>query len=472
MAEFDAFCPNCGQKPISPKSSMHDLLHEFFHTFWHLDGKFFLTLHHLLIPGKLTTEFFKGHLKRYAHPIQLFLVLGAFVFGLIASKSTYAEEKAEASIQKKRDGYKRKDFLRELDSVRHSLIPPQYSDVKTQLLSDSLMFKMLYKENAEIDRDELEKQTNDILDKEFDKRYGKGQRVKGFSVGVGDDSGSRAHAKVVYEDDDIKDHRETFKDSILNALIDFDSKGFNAHITKKSDSIKAERQGKSGFDEKIERAKIGYEIGIEDEENQRLLTKLRLKIEEQKRKRGLKEAMKMSTDTNSIGAFGNTIKIPTREIFELSPDSIIEKYHVQGFWQKIATKQAIKTMQNPGGLIHFYMSKLFWATVLLIPVTALFFSLIYRRSKRFYVEHVIFLLHFNTAVFLILIPVLWLSKYVDYLQVIYLIWFCVHFIASLKGYYQQNWGKTLVKAAIIAFMYLFLASILITLMVIIGFIFF
>ena len=450
---------------------MHDLLHEFFHTFWHLDGKFFMTLHHLLIPGKLTTEFFKGHLKRYAHPIQLFLVLGAFVFGLIASKSTHAEEQAEESIQKRRDEYKRKDFLKELDSVRHSLIPPQYSDAKMQLMSDSLMFKMIYDKDLELDRDELEKQTNDILNKEFDKRYRNGKSRTQITVGVDKDS-SNLNAKVLYEDDEINDHRQAFKDSILNALMDFDDKEIQARITKRVDSMKTIRKDGTGWNEKVERAKLGYEIGIQDAENQLLLEKLRPKIEEQKRKRGLKEAIKMSADTNSFGIFGKTIKIPSREIFELSPDSIIEKYQVKGFWQKIGTKQAIKTTQNPGGLIHFYMSKLFWATVLLIPVTALFFSLIYRRSKRFYVEHVIFLLHFNTAAFLVLIPVLWISKYYEGILPIYFVWFSIHFIASLKGYYRQNWGKTLAKAAIIAFMYLFLASILISLMAIIGFIFF
>ena len=471
LAEFDAFCPNCGQKPISPKSSMHDLLHEFFHTFWHLDGKFFMTLHHLLIPGKLTTEFFKGHLKRYAHPIQLFLVLGAFVFGLIAAQTAKIETDTEESMQEKRDKYKRKDFLKELDSVRHTLIPPQYSDATMKRLSDSLMFKMIYKGNTEIDKNKLEKQTDDILNKEFDKRYRGGKSRNKVTLSIGKDS-TNLNAKFVYEDDAINERREAFKDSILDALIGFDANSFNARITKKMDSLKAARQGKSGFDEKIERAKIGYEIGVEDEANQRLLTKLQAQIEAQKRKQDLKEAIKMSEDTNNIGVFGKTLKIPNREVYELSPDSILTKYHVEGFWQKTMTKQALKTMQNPSSLIHFYMGKLFWATVLLIPVTALFFSLVYRRSKRFYVEHVIFLLHFNTAAFLILIPTLWLSKYFDWLYVVFPIWFGIHFIASVKGYYRQSWGKTLLKSAIIGFAYIFLAFFLITLMAIIGFIFF
>jgi Protein of unknown function (DUF3667) len=75
-AELDNFCPNCGQKPSNGKITMHDLLHEFLHNLTHFDGKIVSSLRHALIPGKLTLEFFKGHHKRYAHPIQLFLVIG------------------------------------------------------------------------------------------------------------------------------------------------------------------------------------------------------------------------------------------------------------------------------------------------------------------------------------------------------------------------------------------------------------
>lgn len=447
---------------------MHDLLHEFFHTFWHLDGKFFMTLHHLLIPGKLTTEFFKGHLKRYAHPIQLFLVLGAFVFGLIASKTAKIEADTELSTQERRDAYRRKDFLKELDSVRHSLIPPQYSDAKTQLISDSLMYKMIYGNDLEVDRNEIEKQTNAILDKEFDKRYKEQKEIL-----IGKQDSDKAGLRISYEDDAIKEHRDAFKDSIISALMTFDEEAIEARITKKADSVKATRKGEDNWNEKAERVKIGYEIGLEDAENQRLLRKLRPKIEEMKRKRSLKEAIKMSEDTNSMNMFGKTLRMPTREVYELSPDSIIEKYQITGFWQKIGIKQGLKATQNPSSLIHFYMSKLFWATVLLIPVTALFFSLVYRRSKRFYVEHVIFLLHFNTAAFLVLIPFLWISTYYkNHILTVYFTWFTIHFIASIKGYYQQNWGKTLLKSFIIGFTYLFIASLFITFMAVLGLMFF
>ena len=452
---------------------MHDLLHEFFHTFWHLDGKFFQTLHHLLIPGKLTTEFFKGHLKRYAHPIQLFLVLGAFAFGMLGSQMAKTEERAEAAIEKTRDAYKRKDFLRQLDSARHALIPPQYADAKTQLLSDSLMFKMIYPKGIELDREKLGKETDEILDKEFDKRYGVAPNDKRIAMGKRDSSGLAF--SIEYENDDIKDRRDAFKDSLIEALIEFEKN--EVHIREKADSLRSDSLRKAGRDPNSwSDAVDGFNDGLHADErenaNQKLLRKLRPKIEEQKRTRNLKEAVQMHEDTNSLGSMGRTLKVPTRDIYDLTPDSILKKYNITGFWTKIGFKQSIKATQNPGGLIHFFMAKLFWATVTMLPALALFLSLMYWRRKHFYVEHLVFLIHFNTAAFLILIPTLLIFKYYPVVLTIYGVWFCVHFIASLKAYYQQSWGKTLFKTAIIGISYMFIATLFITLGFIIGFIFF
>ncbi|MDZ7881151.1 MAG: DUF3667 domain-containing protein [Saprospiraceae bacterium] len=467
LAEFDKFCPNCGQKPVSPKSSMHDLLHEFFHTFWHLDGKFFMTLHHLLIPGKLTTEFFKGHFKRYAHPIQLFLVLGAFAFGLLASRAKTAEDKAQNKIQKTRDSYKRKTFLKELDSIRHTLLPPQYANAQTQRLSDSLMFKMMYPEEIGVDREKIQKEVNDILDKEFNKQHKILEKGAKVTINLGEANGTINYS-VATEADSIHELREAFKDSIINELVNVADIPLEKRIRKKADTSEAV----TPIGDFVNGVNAGIKLAQEEEEKQKLIDKLRPKIAEIKLKRGLKEALVMHEDTNNISGLGEGLRIPTRELYDSSPDEIIEKYKVEGFLKKIITKQAIKVTQEAGGLIHFLMGKLFWATVTMIPALALFLLLLYWRRKRYYVEHIVFLLHFNTAAFLVLIPVLWVSKYWNNILPIYFGWLGIHFIASVKRYYQQNWVKTLAKTAIISFAYFIIAIFSITIGAIIGFAFF
>jgi hypothetical protein len=102
VTENDKFCSNCGQKSTDGKISLHDLFHEFVHTWLHVDGKFFSTALHLFVPGKLTVEFFKGRHKRYAHPVQLFFLLTVLSLALTAwaLKDSLSLVKAQSEASK------------------------------------------------------------------------------------------------------------------------------------------------------------------------------------------------------------------------------------------------------------------------------------------------------------------------------------------------------------------------------------
>jgi len=74
-----SFCPACGQAERDGRHPtighfFHDLLHEFVH----VDGKIFRTLKALFLqPGKLTDEYWAGHIVAWIRPIRLFLVVAA-----------------------------------------------------------------------------------------------------------------------------------------------------------------------------------------------------------------------------------------------------------------------------------------------------------------------------------------------------------------------------------------------------------
>ncbi len=124
VAEDDKFCSHCGQKSTDGKISLHDLFHEFVHTWLHVDGKFFATALHLFVPGKLTVEFFKGRHKRYAHPVQLFFLLTVLSLALTtwALKDSLSLVKAQSEASKTRAiaaEYKL-DLKMVFDSVTHN----------------------------------------------------------------------------------------------------------------------------------------------------------------------------------------------------------------------------------------------------------------------------------------------------------------------------------------------------------------
>ena len=447
LSEFDKHCSQCGQKPTDGRMTMHDLLHEFVHTLFHLDGKLFWTLKHLFIPGKLTTEFFKGHHKRYAHPVQLFLVLGALAFGVLTSTAHKAEEKFAQSIEENKNKVFRNKFLLELDSVSQSTFR---ETVKEQLIRDSLMLKMIYPKGIKTSQEDLRKKMDDIIDKKINKKR------NGISIQVGGN----------------EEKKEAFKDSLINVLLNENADSIQQVKEQKMDSL---HNGSAVF-----AFTEGLKDGIKKSDIDQIKENLRVEIESSQIKKDIKEAIKIKEDSvnisevNILGKNENQkpIMIPKSEIYELTPDSIIKKYQIEGFREKMQAKQFLKVQREGNNFFHYFMSKLFLMTFALIPVLAGIFMLLYRRQKRYYVEHVVFLMHYNTALFLGLTISLLIFPYWKTIILLFFIWMAIHFFLSLKFYYDQGWGKTLLKYFIIGSAYFFLSLLFLIITVIIGFILF
>jgi hypothetical protein len=81
----DAFCSHCGQRVVSLRPTLHDLLHEGVHELVHFDGKIVKTLRLLIgSPGRLTREFLDGRRASYITPIRLYLVCSLLFFATVA----------------------------------------------------------------------------------------------------------------------------------------------------------------------------------------------------------------------------------------------------------------------------------------------------------------------------------------------------------------------------------------------------
>jgi ABC-type multidrug transport system permease subunit len=119
IAEFDKFCPNCGQKNTDGRVSLHDLWHELMHYFTHVDNQIFVTIRHVFVPGKLTDAFFRGHRKRYIHPINLFFVIGIilpFILSQAWKNNLGGEDEIDKGYIQGKSVY-RNDLLFEMDSM-------------------------------------------------------------------------------------------------------------------------------------------------------------------------------------------------------------------------------------------------------------------------------------------------------------------------------------------------------------------
>ena len=93
-----------------------------------------------------------------------------------------------------------------------------------------------------------------------------------------------------------------------------------------------------------------------------------------------------------------------------------------------------------------------------MPITAFIFKLLYIRRKRFFIEHLIFNLHNHSAIIIlytIALLISWINTDIttDFSG---LLVFApgIYYIVAMKIYYQQSWGKTIIKFIIFSGLYL------------------
>ena len=100
------------------------------------------------------------------------------------------------------------------------------------------------------------------------------------------------------------------------------------------------------------------------------------------------------------------------------------------------------------------------AMFLFLPIIAFVMKLMYWRPKRYYVEHLLFLVHNHAFVFLLLIPLVLIGriKYVSNYQawpwvfaIAYMTWYIYR---GMRNYYRQGRALTLAKYATLGFSYL------------------
>lgn len=78
MTETGKFCPNCGQKKFDGRIRVKELLSNMMINIFHLDSKFIKMVGYLLVPAKVSTDYFNGKILRYPNPVQYFFIIMFF----------------------------------------------------------------------------------------------------------------------------------------------------------------------------------------------------------------------------------------------------------------------------------------------------------------------------------------------------------------------------------------------------------
>lgn len=100
------------------------------------------------------------------------------------------------------------------------------------------------------------------------------------------------------------------------------------------------------------------------------------------------------------------------------------------------------------------------ASLLLVPLSALVFWLLYLRQKRYYVEHLVFCLHYNCFCFLSYGFASLLPGEVP--RIVAFLWAVGYLLVAIKANYGENWLKSFLKFSVfgVAYVALVISTIL------------
>ena len=116
ISDSAKFCSDCGQKNTDGRIKIGSFFSALFSTVFNLESKFFQTMAHIFIPGKLTIEYFKGKHKRYFHPVRLFIVSALFLIAAIGYQ--LSEDMAIVDIHERIEKQvQNKKLLTQLDTI-------------------------------------------------------------------------------------------------------------------------------------------------------------------------------------------------------------------------------------------------------------------------------------------------------------------------------------------------------------------
>ncbi len=163
----------------------------------------------------------------------------------------------------------------------------------------------------------------------------------------------------------------------------------------------------------------------------------------------------------NIGVFDfKNYPLARKDIVQLSSDSLLNLYNITDYKKRILIGQCVRSLKDFKNAIRFAVGNMIWGIITTIIILALFMKILYIRSGRFYVEHILVLFNFHSFAFILMtIPFLLmklnsdpnqLGAYSSFMATVV----GIYGVLTLKYYYGQGWIKSFIKATMISFLYL------------------
>ena len=180
--------------------------------------------------------------------------------------------------------------------------------------------------------------------------------------------------------------------------------------------------------------------------------------------------VKEQGDSDSINLDWNS------ETLQLDGIENIEESWFKTFLEVINPK--IKNWkEDPGPLVDSFFEALPYMMFLILPIFAIFLKVFYAFSKRYYIEHLVFLLHNHAFMYMVMMLEI-ITEYVadklrvldnsfassiatglEFLAGLLFYWMFIYVLLAMKRFYHQGWAVTIFKTMLLAFIYFIMIGI-------------
>ncbi|HMP28940.1 MAG TPA: DUF3667 domain-containing protein [Saprospiraceae bacterium] len=152
--------------------------------------------------------------------------------------------------------------------------------------------------------------------------------------------------------------------------------------------------------------------------------------------------------------FSKDYSITRSDALLLTSDSLFRKYKIDSFIEKLIVSQYIKIDLDRAGSLRYFIKNFGWSVILITIILALFYKLLYLKSKKFFVEHLIFWFNIHSTSFFIMTLGLLLYKLfeIEVIDIFGLLMLIVIYIAHLM-FYKQGIIKTSLKLFVTGLFY-------------------
>ncbi len=161
----------------------------------------------------------------------------------------------------------------------------------------------------------------------------------------------------------------------------------------------------------------------------------------------LRKKTNITKDSINVMFFDKNFKIDHKDILTYEFDSLASKYKIEGFWERLFTRQLIKSNTSSNDFLYYFINHISWGILFMIPLLGIMVKLLYIRRSKYLVEHFIFLLHLHSFLLVVLLLDLGLYSLTEYSYngFIPILLFIIYTWGALHKVYQQSKVKTTLK---------------------------